>query len=254
MTFERFKGPDRRGLFEASRDAIETDDGSVIEERLDSAGAFTEQTRTSHWDDLQLVHSAGFDLWHFFAQPFLLAMPGVRTEEIEAWEEAGETWRRLRAVFPEGLIAHAREQTYAFNSAGLLRRFEYAPARPGVPANINYAADHREFDGLMFATRRRMLPNDGTGGPLRAGADERRRERRRRQLSADALTTRSARGGTGRRRRPRAERREARRAGAPTGIRSGRWAVSTASAIASAASATPIELPRAPAIWASSGS
>ena len=59
-----------------------------------------------------------------------------------------------------------REQTYAFNSAGLLRRFEYAPARPGVPANINYAADHREFDGLIFAMLRRMLPNDGTGGPL----------------------------------------------------------------------------------------
>jgi hypothetical protein len=166
VTFERFKAPDHRGLFEASRDAIETDDGTVIEERLNSASAFTKQTRTSHWDDLQLVHSAGFDLWHFFAQPFVLAMPGVETEEIEPWEEAGESWRRLRAVFPDGLIAHAREQTYSFNSAGLLRRFEYAPARPGVPANINYAADHREFDGLIFATRRRMLPNDGTGAPL----------------------------------------------------------------------------------------
>jgi len=163
VVFDGFKASDRRGVFAPDRDAIETTAGEVLEERLDAASAFVGQTPTTQWDDLQLVHSAGFDLWHFFTQPFMLTMADVHTEEIEPWEEAGETWRRLKAVFPPGLVAHAREQVYSFNREGLLRRFEYKPARPGVPANVNYVADHRSFDGLVLATRRRMLPSDPDG-------------------------------------------------------------------------------------------
>lgn len=97
-------------------------------------------------------------------------MPGVRTEEIEPWDEAGEQWRRLRATFPDGFAAHARQQVYAFNSSGLLRRFEYQPRHSGVPANVNYAAEHRDFGGLIFAARRRMLPADPDGRSRRTPA------------------------------------------------------------------------------------
>ena len=93
----------------------------------------------------------------------MLTMPGVRTEEIEPWEEVGERWRRLKAVFPAGLVTHAPEQVYSFNGAGLLRRFDYQTNVQRTPANVNYAADHREFGGLVIATRRRMVPSDPDG-------------------------------------------------------------------------------------------
>jgi hypothetical protein len=32
-----------------------------------------------------------------------------------------------------------------------------------VPANVNYAAGHKTFDGLVFPTRRRMHPTDSEG-------------------------------------------------------------------------------------------
>jgi hypothetical protein len=163
VVFHRFKARGRRAVFEPRRVVIETQDGQVIDERLDPGSAFSGQTATSAWDDLSLAYAAGFDLWHYLTGPFMLTTPGVQVEEAGPWEEAGEQWRRLRAVFPEGLVAHARQQLYAFNHAGLLRRFEYLPERSGVPANVNYAAGHRHFGGLVIPTRRRMLPLDPDG-------------------------------------------------------------------------------------------
>jgi len=85
-------------------------------------------------------------------------MPGVTTEEIDPVEEAGEQWRRLKAVFPADLVTHAPEQVFSFNSKGLLRRHDYRAKVGGVAASVNYAAEHKTFSGLVFATRRRIVP------------------------------------------------------------------------------------------------
>jgi hypothetical protein len=39
--------------------------------------------------------------------PFLLAMDGVRVEEIEAWHEGAETWYVLRTYFPGSIETHS---------------------------------------------------------------------------------------------------------------------------------------------------
>jgi hypothetical protein len=139
----------------------------LLEERQDPAAALAGQTRTSPWDNLSVVHNAGFDLWNYFVGPFARAMPGVQAAEIDPWEEAGERWRRLTAVFPQGFVARAKEQIYSFNSTGLLRRFEYQPTHSGVPSNVNYAAEHKVFGSVVIATRRRMFPTDPDGRPRR---------------------------------------------------------------------------------------
>jgi hypothetical protein len=36
----------------------------------------------------------------FLTAPFYFPLPGVTIEEIDPWEEAGETWRRLKVNFP----------------------------------------------------------------------------------------------------------------------------------------------------------
>jgi len=60
--------------------------------------------------------------------PFLFAMPGVGTEEIEPWEENGETWRRLKATFPPGVATHSTVQTFYFDQTGLLKRHDWSKA------------------------------------------------------------------------------------------------------------------------------
>jgi len=44
----------------------------------------------------------------------------------------------------------------------------------GVPEDVNYTADHKQFRGLIIATRRRMVPSD-PDGPRRHGSKQLRR-------------------------------------------------------------------------------
>ena len=67
-----------------------------------------------------------YALWTYLTQPFLYSYPGFETVEIEPWEEDGETWRRLKVIFPGDIASHTREQTSYFGSDGLLRRHDYA--------------------------------------------------------------------------------------------------------------------------------
>ena len=53
------------------------------------------------------------------AAPFLLATPDTRIREIGPWQERGETWQRLTALFPAGAGTMAREQTFYFDREGL---------------------------------------------------------------------------------------------------------------------------------------
>jgi hypothetical protein len=109
VVFHDYTKPGVRGVFDGPHTMIETDDGDLIDGRTDPAASLAEQTTTTAWDDLDVVYTAGFDLWGFFTAPFSLATPTVPTQEIEPWEEAGERWRRLKAVFPKGHVAHAAE-------------------------------------------------------------------------------------------------------------------------------------------------
>jgi hypothetical protein len=101
--------------------------------------------------------------WNCLIAPFVLTTPGVDIEEIAGWEEAGEEWRRLKAVLPEGFVRHTTEHVYSFNRAGLLRRYDCHSKTSGVATSATYAAEHRSFDGLMMAARHRTVPRDSDG-------------------------------------------------------------------------------------------
>jgi len=48
---------------------------------------------------------SGYALWTYLTQPFLYAYPGFVAEEIPPWKENGETWRRLKVIFPDNVAA-----------------------------------------------------------------------------------------------------------------------------------------------------
>jgi hypothetical protein len=157
----------RYTTWEPSRQTIEADDGMLLDERRDPAGAFAGHTRQTQWDDLHVAYFAGEANWNYFVAPFLFARPDFVTEEVEPWHEDGNVWRSLLVTYPETIVAHCRQQTYYFDDAGLLRRLDYAVDLLGGGPAVHYPSEYREFDGIMVPTRRRVFVRKPDGSPVR---------------------------------------------------------------------------------------
>ena len=152
-----FVTPTLRTSFEPHRVAIETTDGHVVEERLDPRDSFAGHGLDTPWDRLQLAYFAGYAMWTYLTTPFLFAMEGVETEELDPWHENGEIWRRLRVTFPSQVATHGSPQTFYFDSDALLRRHDYdADVLGGTPA-AHYVHDYQQFSGLLVPTTRRVF-------------------------------------------------------------------------------------------------
>jgi hypothetical protein len=158
-----FGSPDRRSRFEPQRVAIEDANGTVLEELLQPRASFDGHAAT--WSDLQLAYFAGYAMWTYLNVPFLLARPGVESEEVEPWQEPDETWRRLKVLFPADIATHSNEQTLYFDRQGLLRRQDYNVEIDGTSGAAHYVYDHKEFSGIVFPTKRRVFRRRPDGHP-----------------------------------------------------------------------------------------
>ena len=158
-----FGSVDRRSRFEPQRVALENAKGEVLEELMQPRSSFQGHTLETPWTDLQLAYFAGCAMWTYLNTPFLLARPGVESEEVEPWQEAGETWRRLKVRFPPDIATHSTEQTLYFDQHGLLKRHDYDVEISGGTAGAHYVSDVREFSGIVFPTKRRIFPRQPNG-------------------------------------------------------------------------------------------
>jgi hypothetical protein len=158
------------GVFDAGSVRIEAPDGTTVAERRDAREAFSGLSglrRDLRWDELDALYFAGYALWNYLNIPFLFERPGFEVSEGGALAVNGESWRRLDVVFPEQVHTHCRKQTLYFDSRGLLRRHDYHPDVVSSLANAAHLCDdHREVGGLMFPTRRRVVPKGPRGRPL----------------------------------------------------------------------------------------
>jgi hypothetical protein len=166
--FEPFGAPDRRGLFTPHHVEALDAAGTVLAERDEPRRAFAAYPPDRLWDELDAAYFAGYSFWTYLNVPFLLAWDGVRAEEIEPWQENGETWRRLRVEFPDYIATQSTTQTLYFGPDNLLRRHDYSVEVLGGSATAHYTMDYRTFDGFGFPTRRRVKrhgPDGKTSGP-----------------------------------------------------------------------------------------
>jgi hypothetical protein len=104
-------------------------------------------------------------MWTYLTAPFPFATPGFRTEELAHWQEDGETWRRLKVTFPDEIATHGKEQTFYFDSDGLVKRHDYTAEVLGTGPAAHYASEYEEFDGIMVPTKRRVYPIAWNGEP-----------------------------------------------------------------------------------------
>jgi hypothetical protein len=157
----------RRAVFDRGDVRIETQGGDQLDARADPRQAFFGLSgirRNVHWDPLDVAYFAGYASWNYLTSPVLLARDGVTVTEGEPWRESGRQWRRLQATFPPELDTHCRRQTFHVDPDGLIRRHDFVAEPVGSWAKgALYCDRHRQFDGLVFPTRRRVLPL-GPGG------------------------------------------------------------------------------------------
>ncbi|MEA5362815.1 hypothetical protein VA596_24995 [Amycolatopsis sp., V23-08] len=148
--FTGFTGPGRRGVYTPDRVAIEDADDVVLQERHAPRASFGGE----QWDPLHALYFAGYGLWNYLTTPYLLTLPGVRTEELP---DDGP-WRRLRVTFPPRITTHCAEQTFHFDESGLQRRVDYAPHVMGNRPVAHMTEVHKAVSGLVFPTHRFVLP------------------------------------------------------------------------------------------------
>lgn len=165
---EPFGAPGHRGVFTPEHVEILDADGTVLAGLDEPKRAFEGHPPDKLWDELQTAYFAGYALWTYLTVPFLLSWDGVRVSELEPWQENGETWRRLRAEFPDHVATHNSVQTLYFGADDhLLRRHDYcADVVTGRPLTAHYTADYKTFSGFGFPTRRWALRRNPDGTTL----------------------------------------------------------------------------------------
>lgn len=154
-TLAPYGKPEWRSVFTANRVAIETDNGEVIQERLDPRASFEGHTMNTPWDPLHRAYFNGYALWTYLTTPFFMAMPGFEVSEIDTWNEGDEVWRGLRVRFPDHIASHSLEQDFYVGPDFLLRRHDYRVDVAGSFDAAHYVYDFIDVNGLKFPSRRR---------------------------------------------------------------------------------------------------
>jgi hypothetical protein len=156
-----FPGQNKRSIFEPARIVMEKQDGTLIDARDDPEKSFEGQQRSTPWDDMDVAYFSGEALWTYLNTPFLYTQEGFATEEISPIQVEGQTWRRLKVTFPDGVKSHSREQISCFGPDGLLRRHDYTVDILGGATGLNYASAYRDVDGIIVPTKRRVYAYEG---------------------------------------------------------------------------------------------
>ncbi|CUX70427.1 conserved hypothetical protein [Agrobacterium sp. NCPPB 925] len=151
-----FGSDNRRSRFEPGRVALEAEDGTVLEELLQPRASFAGHTLQTPWTELQLAYFAGCAMWTYLNIPFLLAWPGVETEELEPSQADGADWRRLAVRFPTEIATHSAVQTLYFDGDGLLKRHDYDVEIAGNTPGAHIIDRYEDVSGIKFPTRRRI--------------------------------------------------------------------------------------------------
>ncbi|MBU0583505.1 MAG: hypothetical protein KKB66_13400 [Alphaproteobacteria bacterium] len=147
--------PDRVTLMDGDR--------QTLEELRQPRDSFVGHVLATPWSNLQLAYFAGCAMWTYLNMPFLLAWPGVDSQEISPWDEGAGSWRRLRVRLPETVVSHSPVQTLYVDDAGLLKRHDYDVEIAGGTPGAHYISDYAQIDGIMVPTRRQIFPRQADG-------------------------------------------------------------------------------------------
>jgi hypothetical protein len=161
-----YGAPDQRTMFTPDRIAIEKLDGRPVAERWAPKDSFAGHQMNTPWDPLHRAYFNGEALWTYLTTPFILGMEGVRVQEIEPWQEAGEVWRVLRGYFPGSIETHSLVQDFFFSEDLRLRRHDYNVNIAGGFAASQLTSEYIVADGVHLPTKRRAYTRGSDRRPI----------------------------------------------------------------------------------------
>ena len=165
-----FPTPELTCTFSHDEVRVESD-GNVIERRTQARHGFQglgALRRIQRWDIIDSAYFVGYAMSNYMSHPYRLTQPGFHVRRGEDWRGDNETWRRLEVEYPPGFDSHCRCETFYIDDHGLIRRHDYLPdvfAEARVLAALlpiplkagHFSCRHREVDGLIFPTFRRVM-------------------------------------------------------------------------------------------------
>jgi hypothetical protein len=163
LSYVPFTDQGLRSVFCPDQVIVETLDGEAVKSRLNPRAAFNGHQVQTGWDDLHLAYFSGYAMWNYLNTPFLFALPGFTTEEIEPWNENGEKRRRLKVTFPNSVATHSSEQVFHVDGEGLIARLDYSANVTGGIPTAHYVSGYRDIDGVKLWTRRRAYRRNADG-------------------------------------------------------------------------------------------
>jgi hypothetical protein len=149
-----------RGIFQPGKAWIENTQGDVTSQLEPPRDSFQGHELLTPWSDLQFLYFVGYAFRTYFTMPFVLIENGVKVQEEALHQENDESWRVLKVIFPPGMDVHCPVQKFYFDERGYLVRNDYfTEVSPGTAAHYIY--DHKNFDGFIFPTHRRVVMREG---------------------------------------------------------------------------------------------
>lgn len=165
VTFDPYIAPGHKGIYLPDRTAVEAADGTIVQALDNPRRALENLVPGTAWTETQILYFLGYSLWMYFTLPYNFLMDGVQCEEVAPWVENGEMWRGLKVTYPASFPSHSTEQIHYFDQRGAMRRQDYTvDVRQGLSAT-HYIDGHREVDGLLLATQRRIYLRGQDGKP-----------------------------------------------------------------------------------------
>jgi hypothetical protein len=141
---------------------IQHDDGAFVGARREAAPRPFRNPK----DEPELVYLCGLSIWSCVTAPLAMLVDDGQTEDLGAWFEHGETWRRLRVRAPEGALAYASEAVMYFGAEGLLRRTDFDIVCGDTIRLVAYSSAYQAFSGVTVPTLYRTLRRSASGGAL----------------------------------------------------------------------------------------
>lgn len=165
-----FPSPELTCIFSHDEVLVEAH-GKAIERRTQARrgfqglGAFR---RIRWWDVIDSAYFVGYAMSNYMSHPYRMTQPGFHVRRGEDRRGDNEIWRRLEVEYPQGFDSHCHRETFYIDDRGLIRRHDYVPdvftearllARllPIPLKAAHFTCRHREVDGLIFPTFRRVM-------------------------------------------------------------------------------------------------
>jgi hypothetical protein len=155
--------------FDKDADLVTVTEADGTSERLEHPRAsfegFAFETR---WSVPQAAYFRAYATWIALLGSYVLSYPGVEVAAAGPWAGDGESWRGVRATFPETIDTHSATQLYYFDAEGRLARLDYEPEVNGGAPTAHYQPEHVTAGGLVVASRHEVFARNPDGTPDRS--------------------------------------------------------------------------------------